>query len=137
MNPDVLLSSEDFIQTSSGNIISRNCTICKTQSVELPNGKCIINDDVIIRADLAPVQLQKYCFIGKGTVLHPSYTSNIIAFKFIPLTIGSHCYIGQDCIIEAAVIGVGCDIGDNCIISKRCILKDYVKVLEGISKYFL
>lgn len=133
MIPDILLSSEDYIHTSTGNIISRNCTICKTQSVELPNGKCIIHDEVMIRADLAPVQLQKYVFIGNRTVLHPSYTSNPtgLSFKFIPLTIGSHSTIGKDCIISAAVIGIGCDIGDNCIISKRCILKDFVKVLEG------
>ena len=52
-------------------------------------------------------------------------------FRFIPQTIGSHTYIGENCIIEAAIIGVGCHIEDNAILCKGCILKDFVYVQEG------
>ena len=130
-NPEVPFSTDEFIHTSTGNIISRTATICKPQIVEIPNGRCIISPGVIVRGDLAPVQLNRYTFIGERTVLHPCYTSAANGFKFVPLTIGSHCNIGEDCIISAAVIGMGCTIENNCILSKRCILKDYVKVLEG------
>ena len=135
-NPEIEYSSEDYIVTSTGNIISRKATICKPQSVEIPAGRCIICPEVIIRGDLAAVQLNKYCLVGARTVLHPSYTTSTSAtgskvLKFIPQTIGSHTMIGEDCVIEAAVIGTGCVIGNDCVISRRCVLKDYVNVLPG------
>jgi dynactin 5 len=143
-NPDIEFSAEEYIVTSTGNIISRLATICKPQTVEIPNGRCIICPEVIIRGDLAAVQLNKYCLVGARTVLHPCYTTFTPAaglssssattgkaLKFIPQTIGSHCIIGEDCVISAAVIGTGCVIEDNCILSKRCIIKDYVRVTSG------
>ena len=137
-NPEIEYSNDHYITTSTNNIISRRCSIYKPQNVQIPSGRCIIHHDVLIRGDLAPVQLHKYCIIGARSVLHPSFTLTsaveTTTIKFIPLTIGSHCCIGDDCVIEAAVLGMGCVIGDNCILSKRCILKDYVKVLDGEDK---
>ena len=130
-NPEVVVIQEDYIITTAGNIISRDALICKAQTVEIPNGRVYLSPQVIIRGDLAPVQLNKYCFVGHGSVLHPSYTMVKQQFKFIPMTIGSHTFIGDKCVIEAAVIGTGCHISNNCILSKRCILKDFVLVLEG------
>jgi len=135
---------EDWIQTSSGNQISRHALISKPQALEIPSGRCVIMPNVIIRCDLSPVQLHKYSFIDEGTLIRPcsivtnvtpSSTStstdcdgNQLNIKFVPLTIGSHTWIGKSCVIEAASIGVGCRLGDNVILSKRCILKDYVFV---------
>ena len=140
-NPEVEFCPGDFIQTSAGNIVSRSAVINKATSVELPGGKCIISKDVVIRGDLAAVQINKYSFVGIGTVLQPSFllpstttastTTPPQALRYIPLTIGSHCFIGSNCVIEAAIIGMGCTIGDNCVLSKRCILKDFVVVEAG------
>jgi dynactin-5 len=134
-NPSIEYTAEDYIVTSTGNIISRKATICKPQSVEIPQGRCIVCVDVIIRGDLAPVQLNRYCIVGARTVLHPCFTTvstaGVQTLKFIPQTIGADVSIGEDCVIEAAVIGTGCIIGKNCVLSKRCILKDYVHVLDG------
>lgn len=130
-NPEVSVIQEDYIVTTTGNIISREALICKPQTVEIPNGRVYISPQAIIRGDLAPIQLNKYCFVGDRSVIHPPYAMLKQQFKFIPTTIGSHTFIGIDCVIEAAVIGIGCHISDNCILSKRCILKDFVLVLEG------
>ena len=135
-NPTVEFTAEDYIVTSTGNIISRKATICKPQTVEIPLGRCIICPDVIIRGDLAAVQLNRYVLVGARTVLHPCYTTSTSAtggktLKFIAQTIGADTWIGEDCVIEAAVLGTGCIIERNCVLSKRCILKDYVHVLEG------
>lgn len=54
-----------------------------------------------------------------------------IGLRFIPLHIGSCTTIGKNCVIESAVIGVGCDIGDDCILGKRTILRDFVTVMPG------
>lgn len=133
-----------YIETSTGNRISLHAKIIRPQSVEIPMGKCIIKPYVMIRGDFAPVQLNKYTIIREDTILRPSYTSSInsstattvtstntAAFRFIPLTIGSHCSIGKACLIEAASIGQGCIIEDDCILLARCVLKDYVHVLKG------
>lgn len=127
---DTNFVKEDFIITSTGNIINRSALISKPQAVEIPNGRCIVEADVVIRGDFAPIQLNKFCYVNAKTVLRPPYTLNKGTFRFIPLTIGSHSYIGRNCVVQAAVIGVGCHIEDNVILSKRCILKDFVYIMR-------
>ncbi len=52
-------------------------------------------------------------------------------FRFIPLLVGKFSFIGENCVIESAVIGQGCTIGNNCVLSKRSMLKDYITVLDN------
>ena len=120
-NPDVPFSTDDYIITSTRNIISRSSIIHKPSALEIPMGRCYIAPGVVIRADLAPVQIQKYTFIGEDSVLQPCYMHND-ATKYIPLTIGSHCSIGKRCTVEAAVLGIGCSIGDDCKLSQRWVI---------------
>jgi hypothetical protein len=117
-NPDVTFSIDKYILTSTRNVISRSSHIHMPSSLEIPLGRCFIADGVTIRADLAPVQIQKYTFIGEDSFLQPCHILDDKS-KYAPLTIGSHCSIGKRCIVEAAVLGMGCSIGDDCIISKR------------------
>lgn len=135
-NPTIEYSAEEYITTSTGNIISRTATINKPQAVEIPQGRCIIGPEVNIRGDLAPVQLNRYCIVGARSVLQPCSTTIVSSggettVKYIPQTIGTEVCIGEGSVIEAAVIGTGCIIGKNCVLSKRCILKDYVNVLDN------
>ena len=134
----------DYISTTSGNRISRKSTVVNAKALEVPSGRVTILNDVTIRSDLAKVSINKYTYINENTIIRPSYqilmkekddksTNDInpISLKFIPLTIGSHTYIGKQCIIEAAVIGLGVYIDDDVIISKRCIIKDFVYIKKG------
>lgn len=126
-NPDVEISTEDCIITSTKNIISRKAIIHKPSSLEIPLGRCFIAKGVVIRADLASISIKKYSFIGEDSLLQPCYIEGLIS-KYIPLSIGSYCSIGKRCVIEAAVIGMGCCIEDGCILSKRycsifCVLQ--------------
>jgi dynactin-5 len=125
--PTVHFSGDDFIVTSTRNIISRRCTVEKPSALAIPSGRCYIGHGVTIRADLAPVQIHKYTFIGEGTTLRPCN----VGARPVPLTIGPHCSLGKHCTVEAAVIGAGCTVDDNCTLSPRCILKDYVHVVAG------
>jgi dynactin-5 len=129
-NPLIYYNSEEYFPSSNGNIISRDALICKPQAVEIPSGRCVIEKESIIRGDFAAVTLNKYCSIGKRAVIRPSFV-DLKGFKFIPMTIGSHSFIGDDCVIESAVIGIGCYIGRNSVLSKRSILKDFVYVMEN------
>lgn len=143
--PFTKLIKDDYIQTNSGNIISRKCTMLKSQNVEFPSGKCVILDNVILKGDFAPIKVDKYCIIQENTTIQPchlildmkinnnsikndSQSNNI---KYIPLTIGAYTYIGKNCMINSASIGLGCIIGDNCILNSRSILKDHVHVEDN------
>lgn len=128
--PEITYNPEEYFPSSNGNIISRCALICKPQAVEIPSGRCVIGNDVVIRGDFAAVILNKYCYIGNRSVIRPAYTE-LKGFKFIPVTIGSHTYISEDCVIEAAIIGSGCFIGKNAVLSKRCVLKDFVHVMDN------
>ena len=117
-NPEAPFSTDEYILTSTRNVISRSSTIYMPSSLEMPMGRCFIAHNVTIRADLAPVQIQKYTFIGEGSILRPCHMLND-ASKYIPLTIGSHSSVGKRCTVEAAVLGMGCTVGDDCILSPR------------------
>ena len=138
----------DYICTTSGNIISRKSIIVQSKSLEVPSGRIIILNNVTLRSDLAKLLINKYTFINENTIIRPPYQIiindnlvdnnissskdiNPITLKYIPMTIGSHTYIGKNCIIEAAVIGLGVLIEDDVIISKRCIIKDFVHIKKG------
>ncbi len=131
-NPDITIIQEDYIITNTNNIICREADVHKPQALEIPNGRVYIGPKVTIHADLAPVQINKYSFIDEGAILKPGdFVNKDGTTRYITQTIGSHTYIGTNCTIEAAAIGMGCFISKNCIISKRVILKDYVLVLEN------
>jgi dynactin-5 len=112
--------------------------------VEL-KGKSIIYPNVTIRGDMGsvPIRIGRYVAIGEGTIVRPACyfagpssspsvstpeseaaaeASSVV--KYLPLSIGSHTRIGEDCIIESASIGTSVHVGNNCILSKRCIVKD-------------
>ena len=127
-NPEVTFSTDDYIVTSTRNVISRSSTIHMPSSLEIPLGRCFIAHGVTIRADMAPVQINKYSFIGEDSTLQPCPIPND-AKKYIPLTIGSHCSIGKRCTIEAAALGMGCFVGDDCVLSKRYATKKITLML--------
>lgn len=120
-----------FISTSNGNVICRSALLCKPQNIDMPHGKCIVLSGVIIRGDFAVVKIDKYCLISKDTVLRPAYGIMTSGFRYIPLSIGAYTTIGENCVVESAVIGMGCNIGNKCVLSMRCILKDHVCVEDG------
>ena len=129
-----LFSSKDYIVTSTGNRISRSADITKPQSLEIPSGRVVVKSNAKINCENSPVIINKYTTICEDTKLMPCMTLQVtleIQPKYIPMTIGSHCYIGKNCTIEAAIIGMCCYVGDNCVISARCVLKDYVYVEEN------
>ena len=130
--PEIYFRDDEYRVTNTGNIVSWDASISGSHQVEIPGGKCIIKKGVVIRGDLAPVRINRYTIIGENTVLHPSYTTLAMSkvFEFIPITIGKFTQIGANCVIESAVIGLGCVIEDDCVLSPRTILKDHVLVMK-------
>lgn len=124
----------EYIVTSSGNRISRQAEILKPEGLEIPSGKVIVKAKCKIDCEKVHVIINKFTMICEGTILTPCTSlpslDNPIP-KFIPMTIGTHCYIGRNCEIQSAVIGICCHIEDSCVLSPRTILKDFVYVKAG------
>lgn len=131
-----------FIQTDSGNLINKTNTILASNNIIL-QGKTILNNNIIIRADLSTTNstkisiiIGKYTTINSNVIIRPGYKlykglflpSLILqvhililyitprVFSYYPIKIGDHVYIGEGSIIQAASIGNGVYIGSNCVI---------------------
>jgi len=125
--PFIILIIDDYIQTSTGNIISRNSILKNPQAVDLHNGKCVIYPECVLHGELASIKIDKYCIINTKCIFKPcTMISPHNNMKYISLSIGPYCYFGENCVIESAVIGLGCHIGNNCCLGARTILKDHV-----------
>jgi len=120
----------DYIQTQSGNKVSKQSVLCGSQNISLA-GKSVVKPHVILRGDLQLLRIGKYVIIGDGSVLRPSYKKYRGNFAFFPMTVGDYVTIGARTIISAAQVGTCVDIGEDCVISKRCIIKENSVILSG------
>ena len=120
----------EYLETHTGNKVSRKATVKGTQNIHL-SGKCIIFPGVIIRGELAPVKIGKNSIIREDVVLRPSYKRAKGHLKYITMHIGDYVYIGENSIICAARIGNCVYIGKNCIISHRCVLRDNSRIEDN------
>jgi dynactin-5 len=174
----MLMFLHSFIETQSGNRVHRKSILCGAQRIVL-EGKTTIHSAVMLRGDLAKVTVGRLTHICNNTVIRPCnrvkkcvdglfclkrsivlrsihnaalfiFTSGVVSY--FNLNIGSHVYIGADCVISAAVIGSHVKIGNNVIIvssrifvvlhflfadvifvmqDDRCILKDCCEILPN------
>ncbi|KAK4472575.1 hypothetical protein MN116_003815 [Schistosoma mekongi] len=120
---DVFYSKSQYIETASGNKVSRKSVLCGSQNIVL-NGKTIIMSDCIIRGDLANIRIGRHCVIGRKAVIRPPFKKFSKGVAFFPLHIGDNVFIEDDSIVNAAQIGSYVHIGKNCVIGRRCVLKD-------------
>uniref|UniRef100_UPI00358E9240 dynactin subunit 5 isoform X2 n=1 Tax=Myxine glutinosa TaxID=7769 RepID=UPI00358E9240 len=119
-----------FIETASGNKVSRQSVLCGSQNIVL-SGKTIVMEDCIIRGDLANVRVGRHCVLKSRSVIRPPFKKFSKGVAFFPLHIGDHVFIEEDCVVNAAQIGSFVHIGRGCVIGRRCVLKDCCRVLDG------
>eukprot|EP01118_Nematostelium_gracile_P007915 TRINITY_DN2599_c0_g1_i1.p1 TRINITY_DN2599_c0_g1~~TRINITY_DN2599_c0_g1_i1.p1 ORF type:complete len:189 (-),score=28.95 TRINITY_DN2599_c0_g1_i1:12-578(-) len=128
--PAIFYTKEEYIETLTGNRVSRKSVLCGSQNIRLL-GKAIIKPSTIIRGDLANINIGRYSLLGENTVIRPSYKRFKGGIAFFPLNIGDHVMIEDDCVITATSIGSYVHIGKGSVISRRCILKECCVILEG------
>ncbi|KAJ2928606.1 hypothetical protein H1R20_g8463, partial [Candolleomyces eurysporus] len=143
-DPPILYSKAEFIETDTGNKVSRRATIAGPQNIIL-GGKTIISSGAIIRGDLrrtgpghaVVISLGRYCLVGEGCIMsdvtdeRPPYKTYRGNFNYYPMKIGDHVHIGANTVVEAATIGNHVEIGKNCIIGKFTIIKDCAKIADN------
>lgn len=119
-----------YVETASGNKVSRKSILCGSQNIVL-SGKTLIMSDCIIRGDLANIRIGRRCVISERAVVRPPFKKFSKGVAFFPLHIGDHVFVGEDSVINAAQIGSYVHIGKGCIVSRRCVLKDACAILDG------
>lgn len=128
---DTYYNKEEYVETASGNKVSRQTILCGSQNIVL-HGKVIVQSGAIIRGDLAAVRTGRYCVISKGSVVRPPYKQFSKGVAFFPLQIGDHVFIGEGAIVSAASIGSYVYIGKNAVVvsvlkaklsKTKCIIK--------------
>jgi len=127
---DTYFSSGEYVQTHTGNKVSRQSVLCGSQNIVL-NGKNIIMGESMIRGDLANVRMGQYCILSKHSVIRPPFKKFAKGVAFFPLHVGDHVFIGENTVVNAAVVGSYVYIGKNCVIGRRCILKDCCMIADN------
>ena len=127
---DIYYQKEQFIETASGNKVSRQSVLCGSQNIVL-SGKVIVEKDCVIRGDLANVRVGRNCVIKSGSVIRPPFKKFQRGVAFFPCIIGEHVFVEENSVLNAAQIGSFVHIGKNCVIGRRCILKDCCQIADN------
>lgn len=128
--PEKFYNASQFIETASGNKVSRNSVLCGSQNIVL-NGKTIIMNDTIMRGDLANIKVGRYTVIRERAVIRPPVKKFSKGVAFFPLTIGDSVYVGEDSIVSAAQVGSYVHVGKDCVVGRRSVLKDCCALADG------
>ncbi|KAK9475606.1 trimeric LpxA-like protein [Lipomyces japonicus] len=129
----------DFIETDSGNRISRKAVISGSQHILL-GGKSTILHGCEIRGDIlanttGTINIGRYALFEQDVVVRPpsraSTTTAATTETHYPVKIGSYVRVGAGTVVEAAAIGSYVHIGSNCRIGRFAIIKDCVLVLDN------
>ncbi|KAK6539812.1 hypothetical protein TWF694_010000 [Orbilia ellipsospora] len=122
-----MAQKSEYIQTETGNKVSRKSLIIGSQNIIL-GGKTIIQAECCIRGDLrrlvpqgqsaaaVAIAVGRYCFLSRGSLLRPPSKIYRGQFSYYPMKLGDHVFVGEGSVIEAAVIGSYVSIGKNCVI---------------------
>ncbi|TIA87603.1 hypothetical protein E3P99_03090 [Wallemia hederae] len=124
-----------WIETDTGNRISRKATICAPVNIVL-SGNVVIKPEVIIRGDLKrsgpspsiAMNIGKFTFLDDGCIVRPAYKTYKGAFSYYPMKIGDYTSIGAQTVLEAAAVGSYVDIGKNCVVGRFVVIKDCAKI---------
>ncbi|KAL4906177.1 hypothetical protein BDW74DRAFT_139445 [Aspergillus multicolor] len=145
----------EYIETETGNKISRRSQIHGTHHISL-GGKSIIMADAVVRGDLfrsssssssqsqsqssssggtsnnnIAISIGRYTFISRSAILRPPSRLTRGVHTYTTLHIGSHVFVGERSIVEAAKVEDSVTIGKDCVIGSMAILKERCQVLDG------
>ncbi|KAL4949305.1 trimeric LpxA-like protein [Aspergillus filifer] len=145
----------EYIETDTGNKISRRSQIHGTQHIML-GGKSIIMADAVVRGDLfrsssshssqsqssdgnakptqqntIAISIGRYSFISRSAILRPPSRLSRGVHSYTTLHIGHHVFVGERSVVEAAKVEDYVTIGKDAVIGNMVILKERCQVLDG------
>uniref|UniRef100_A0A7S1CBR5 Dynactin subunit 5 n=1 Tax=Bicosoecida sp. CB-2014 TaxID=1486930 RepID=A0A7S1CBR5_9STRA len=123
-------SASGYVVTTRGNRVSRAAHLAGSQFIKL-QGKSILRSGVVVRGDLAPVSIGRYCHLADNCVVRPSYKRFASGFKFIPVSVGDYTSVGEGAVVCAAALGACVSVGAGAVVGARAIIKDCCVVEAG------
>ncbi|RKO83140.1 hypothetical protein BDK51DRAFT_14424, partial [Blyttiomyces helicus] len=107
--PITYYTPSEYIETDTGNKVSRKSVICGSQNITL-GGKTIIQTGCVVRGDLrragagaaCVVAIGRYCLLSQRSIVRPPYKTYKGIFSYYPVKIGDHVVVGEDSVVEAA-----------------------------------
>lgn len=146
----VTAKKSEFIETESGNRISRRAMLLGTQHIIL-GGRTTLFHDVVFRGDLRytpssnssrgtsgsastekpAIEVGRYCYFDDGVIVRPPGKIYKGSYMFYPMTIGSYVIVHAGATIQAASISQCVQIGRNSVVGQFAIIKECVIILEG------
>ncbi|ODV68830.1 hypothetical protein HYPBUDRAFT_192005 [Hyphopichia burtonii NRRL Y-1933] len=131
------MSSEEWIETTTGNRISKLAQIYGSNSISI-NDHSTVNSYVLLQGDVPLLQqdesqthtikLGKYTYIGSNCQVIPPVLKKT---HHGPIRIGSFTIIGADSIIKSASIGNRVLIEPNCTLLDLSIIYDCCLIRKG------
>ncbi|KAF9637806.1 putative dynactin subunit 5 protein [Lasiodiplodia theobromae] len=112
----------EYIETDSGNKVSRKAHISGTANITL-GGKTVIMADVHLRGDLHRLKTSHTSSDATGE------GGNRGQLSYYPMKIGDNVFVGAGSHISAASISSHVHVGEGCILEPFCIVRDNVKIL--------
>ena len=126
-------NNEFIVTTASHCYISRQAELQQAQHIEL-RGRSVLHDGAVLQGHLAPIRIGRFTHIQSHTTITPpslTLSSSEQQQSYVPVSIGSHTWIGTRVQSHAAAIGSFCWIGDKVRLGERVLLKDAVIVQDG------
>ncbi|KAF2740252.1 trimeric LpxA-like protein [Polyplosphaeria fusca] len=140
----------EYIETDSGNKVSRRSAITGTANITL-GGRTVIMADVHLRGDLHPtrsttstttsssskdvtptsISIGRCTVISTGSTIKPPSRISRGAVHYYPMKIGDNVFVGPNCTISAISISSHVHVGANTIIHPFAIIKENVKILPN------
>ncbi|KAF1935101.1 trimeric LpxA-like protein [Clathrospora elynae] len=134
----------EYIETDSGNKVSRRSAITGTANITL-GGRTVIMAEVQLRGDLHPtravpsqsgkevtptsISIGRCTVISTGSVIKPPSRISRGQVHYYPMKIGDNVFVGPNCTIQAINISSHVHIGEKVIIGPFAIIKENVKIL--------
>ncbi|KAH7386085.1 trimeric LpxA-like protein [Pyrenochaeta sp. MPI-SDFR-AT-0127] len=134
----------EYIETDSGNKVSRRSAITGTANITL-GGRTVIMADVQLRGDLHPtrsvpsqsgkevtptsISIGRCTVISTGSVIKPPSRISRGQVHYYPMKIGDNVFVGPNCTIQAINISSHVHISEKVIIGPFVIIKENVKIL--------
>ena len=124
-------TTHEFRHSEKGNVkLTKLLNYRRMTQIKL-NENILIEDNVILRGDLAAIVIGRDSILCENVVIHPSLIGSDQTVEYKGLSIGSFCFIGKNSIISSLKIGNYVYIGENCILSDKTKVGDNVKILDN------
>jgi dynactin-5 len=118
----------DWIETSSGNRISRDAQIEGSDHILIAGNttvcaNVVLHGNVKVHEGQSSIQLGKFCYLSSGVTIMPPRVSSTFHKA---MKLGSYTSIAPNCSIHASHIGNRVTIGKGCELQNGCIVHDCV-----------